>query len=153
MYSFECTADEFSIYFSARTEYERTAWLSVLGHLQYPSQSNWIPSRIQPTGYGPKPYRNRLDYSLSMTTDSPISHSNPMRYPDKSDSMSAAEEEVSHILSLTQSKGSNDNLIFYNYQQSTLYGYRGGRGHGHCVSGSSGAIPKVTILGLLSDGI
>ena len=162
IHSFECTADGTSIYFSARTEYERTAWLSILGHLQYPSHSHshsnsngnskWIPSRIQPTGCGLKPYRNRLDYSLSMTTDSPVSHSNPMKYPDKSESSdctTAAEEEVSHILSLTQSEGSNDNLIFYNYQQSTLYGYRGGRGH--CASTIS--TPKVTILGLLSDGI
>jgi len=115
--------------FNARTEYERTAWLSVLGQLQYPSTSKRS---------GLKPYRHRSDKdlslnSISMTTDSPISN--------RSNQMD--EESVSFVVSLTQSQGSNDNNYLYNYHESTLYGHRGNGGHDE----------RVTILGLLSDGM
>ena len=135
--------------FSARTKYERDAWLTVLEQLQWQYQPN--------TNMDFHHYKEQ-EVSVSNTTNSP---SQKLKAPESElsdDELYSAHNEeqavsalsskdheaVSYILSLTQQNGTNDNNYYYNYHNSNLYRNCSQKKHGE-------KLQKFTILGLLND--
>jgi len=135
-FTFVCCSGRTSLCLSARTKFERDAWLSVLEQLRWQFQPN---SDLDA--------HDDANSSLSVTSsdDASNSPSQSAQSPISQDFASESEhdEAVSHILALTQQNGANDHSYFYNYTDSNLYR--------HCSTRATNTnTQRCTILGLLS---
>jgi len=138
-FTFVCCSGRTSLCLSARTKFERDAWLSVFEQLRWQFQPN---SDLDTNDDASNSNSLTVTSSDDSTADSP-SHSAQSPISQDFSSRSEHSEAVSHILALTQQNGTNDHSYFYNYTDSNLYR--------HCaVSSSTTKKARCTILGLLS---